>query len=136
MTFSYVVQGGDFLVKIAKKFGIPSWQEIYQHPENAAFRAKRPNPDRIFPGDVLRIPVVFTAATNLLQTNRLPAPIIDPRNPKNVTTQSALLAQFRWGATVTMRPVGGDFEVGFIQNIVEFKADCIYKAGSADGSPL
>ena len=38
MTFPYTVQKGDFLSAIAKKFGIKTWQEIYRHRENAAFR--------------------------------------------------------------------------------------------------
>jgi hypothetical protein len=33
-----------------------SWQELYNHPDNSAFRRKRPNPDLIQPGDVLAIP--------------------------------------------------------------------------------
>lgn len=55
-TIPYTVRAGDTLVKIARAHGVATWQEIYRHPDNAAFRAKRPNPDRIFPGDVLRVP--------------------------------------------------------------------------------
>jgi hypothetical protein len=56
LSTEYVVQGGDFLVKIAKEHGFADWREIYNHPDNRAFKAKRPNPDRIYPGDVLMIP--------------------------------------------------------------------------------
>ncbi len=52
----YTVRAGDTLVAIAKRFGFASWREIYDHPDNEPFRRKRPNPDRIFPGDVLLIP--------------------------------------------------------------------------------
>lgn len=52
----YIVKSGDTLVKIAKNHGFADWREIYNHPDNRAFKAKRPNPDRIFPGDVLMIP--------------------------------------------------------------------------------
>src|SRR5262249_23211668 len=31
-------------------------RHIYDHPDNAAFRLKRPDPNRIYPGDVLMIP--------------------------------------------------------------------------------
>jgi hypothetical protein len=52
----YVVQSGDTLTAIAKRFGFPSWRNIYNHPDNEPFRRKRPDPDKIFPGDVLVIP--------------------------------------------------------------------------------
>jgi hypothetical protein len=51
-----VVRGGDTLTAIATRFGFTSWRDIYHHPDNAPFRKKRPNPDKIFPGDVLVIP--------------------------------------------------------------------------------
>lgn len=52
----YTVRSGDTLVRIAQQFGFPDWRTIYHAPENAEFRRRRPNPDRIFPGDVLIIP--------------------------------------------------------------------------------
>ncbi len=56
MSFPYTVKSGDTLTRIAAEHGLPSWRELYQHPDNAEFRRKRPNPDRIFPGDVVIIP--------------------------------------------------------------------------------
>lgn len=53
---SYSVKSGDTLSGIAKAHGFSSWRDIYYAPENAAFRTKRPNPDKIFPGDVLVLP--------------------------------------------------------------------------------
>jgi hypothetical protein len=35
-----------------------TWQDLYNHPFNAAFRLKRPNPNLIYPGDVVMIPHV------------------------------------------------------------------------------
>lgn len=52
----YTVQAGDTLTAIATRFGFASWRDIYYHPANEPFRRKRPNPDKIFPGDVLIIP--------------------------------------------------------------------------------
>src|SRR5262245_34661955 len=52
----YVVQRGDCLSSIANAFGFADFQSIYQRPENADFRQKRPNPNIICPGDVLFIP--------------------------------------------------------------------------------
>jgi hypothetical protein len=56
MSKPYIIQPGDTLTQIAAREGFASWRDIYYDPENTSFRAKRPNPDRIFPGDVLIIP--------------------------------------------------------------------------------
>ena len=56
MATAYTIRSGDNLSKLAKQFGLPSWREIYFAPENVTFRMKRPNPDLIYPGDVVMIP--------------------------------------------------------------------------------
>lgn len=56
MARQYVVKSGDTLTRIAAREGYASWRDIYYHPDNTAFRKKRPNPDRIFPGDLLMLP--------------------------------------------------------------------------------
>jgi hypothetical protein len=56
MSTEYTVQFGDTLVLIPKRHGFASWREVYYHDDNFRFRLKRPNPDKIFPGDVLMIP--------------------------------------------------------------------------------
>ena len=56
MTTRYTVVQGDCLSSIAKQFGIADWRTIYNDSKNAAFKQKRPNPNVIFPGDVLYIP--------------------------------------------------------------------------------
>ena len=53
--FKYTVKSGDSLSAIAAKFGLPSWQALYNDPLNAAFKAYHPNPDLIDPGDILVI---------------------------------------------------------------------------------
>jgi hypothetical protein len=62
MNQQYVVVRGDTLTRIAQKFHKRSWREIYDAPENAAFRRRRPDPDRIQPGDLLVIPGIAPAA--------------------------------------------------------------------------
>jgi hypothetical protein len=52
----YIVEQGDYLMKIAKQFGFASWRIIYDHPENAELRKRRPNPDILRPGDEIYIP--------------------------------------------------------------------------------
>jgi cortical fragment-lytic enzyme len=56
MAFNYTIRAGDTLAEIADRFGMPSWQSLYNDPANAAFKAHHPNPDLIEPGDVIVIP--------------------------------------------------------------------------------
>ncbi len=56
MGTEYIVKSGDWLSKIAQDHGYETWQEIYYHEDNDAFRELRPNPDLIFPGDRLILP--------------------------------------------------------------------------------
>ena len=52
----YTVQSGDTLASIARAHRLRHWYLIYEHPRNAAFREKRPNPGRIKVGDQIWIP--------------------------------------------------------------------------------
>lgn len=63
MGVEYIVQKGDYLSKIAQDHGFDDWRTLYNHPENVAFKAKRPNPNLIHPGDRLMIPKVVTGVT-------------------------------------------------------------------------
>jgi len=63
MSTVYTVRSGDWLDKIARNHGFDSWRDLYYHPDNAAFRAKRPNPNLIYPGDQIVIPDVVLAVT-------------------------------------------------------------------------
>ena len=65
----YVVQEGDYLAKIARDQGYDSWEDIYYHPDNAEFRRRRPDPNRIYPGDVIILP------------DRDPEPEVPPEPP-------------------------------------------------------
>ena len=56
MTTPHVVQQGEFLDLIARRYGFRSGRALYDHPDNAELRAKRPNPNLLHPGDVVRIP--------------------------------------------------------------------------------
>jgi Putative peptidoglycan binding domain/LysM domain len=51
----YTVKQGDHLSGIAKSFGLPR-DKIWNDSNNAALRAKRVNPNVLFPGDQLYIP--------------------------------------------------------------------------------
>jgi len=56
MATTHIVSYGECLWRIARKYGIPKWRTIYDHPKNAGFRQKRPNPNLIYPGDAIWIP--------------------------------------------------------------------------------
>ena len=56
MPTTYRVQAGDTLTGIALDAGFYSWETVYNHPQNAALRAQRPNPGELFVGDQLYIP--------------------------------------------------------------------------------
>ncbi len=56
MGLYYTVVQGDCLSKIARRHGLASWRTIYDHENNAEFRELRPDPNTIFPGDVVFVP--------------------------------------------------------------------------------
>jgi len=54
----HTVEQGECLSSLAKQHKLQSWRRIYNHPENASFRQARPNPNLIYPGDLVYIPDV------------------------------------------------------------------------------
>ncbi len=56
MSTPYTVQSGDWLQKIAEEHGFESWRDLYYHEDNADFRRQRPDPNKIYPGDIVMIP--------------------------------------------------------------------------------
>lgn len=52
----YTVSQGDCLSSIAKAHGLADWRVIYHHAQNAKFRALRPDPNVIYPGDQVFVP--------------------------------------------------------------------------------
>jgi LysM domain len=61
----YIVNAGDTLSSIAQRHGFASSQQLYDHPSNAALRAKRPHPNLIFPGDQINIPTAGPTGAGL-----------------------------------------------------------------------
>src|SRR3990172_130657 len=53
----HIVKQGDYLSKIAKQYGFADYKAIWDHPENADFKKKRKNPNILYPGDKLFVPV-------------------------------------------------------------------------------
>ena len=56
MAGNYTVKQGDHLSSIANAFHFSSYKTIWDHPNNAALKAQRVNPNVLYPGDVLYIP--------------------------------------------------------------------------------
>lgn len=56
MATIHIVEQGEYLSSIAKQYRFANYRTIYDHPQNAEFKRKRPNPNVIFPGDELFIP--------------------------------------------------------------------------------
>ncbi len=51
----YKVKEGDCLSSIAAQYGI-SWDKIWNHPQNAKLKQQRPDPNVLYPGDVVFVP--------------------------------------------------------------------------------
>src|SRR4051812_27326017 len=56
MAKTHVVKPGECLSTIAAAHGLSGWKRLYEAPENAAFKKKRPDPNIIMPGDEVKIP--------------------------------------------------------------------------------
>jgi len=52
-----IVELGDSITSLAKKNGF-FWETIWNHPQNAALKAKRKDPNILFPGDEVFVPDV------------------------------------------------------------------------------
>ena len=52
----HTVEQGEYLASIAKDYGFSDSRVIYDHPQNAELKKKRPNPNILLPGDQLFIP--------------------------------------------------------------------------------
>jgi hypothetical protein len=53
----HTVKQGEYLSKIAKQYGFADYKAIWNHPENAEFKKKRKNPNILYAGDELFVPV-------------------------------------------------------------------------------
>lgn len=83
MTRQHVVRQGECLSRIARRYGFKGYLALWEHPDNAALRARRRDPDVLFPGDVVAIPErgdrVERVATGALHTFELALPVKELR---------------------------------------------------------
>jgi hypothetical protein len=52
----HLVEQGDYLAKIAQRYGFSDWHTIWDHPRNSQLRSRRPNPNVLYPGDEVFVP--------------------------------------------------------------------------------
>lgn len=52
---AYTVVQGDCIYSIAAKYGFP-WKVLWNHPDNAALKQQRKDPNVLLPGDVVMVP--------------------------------------------------------------------------------
>jgi N-acetylmuramoyl-L-alanine amidase len=56
MSNDHTVAQGEYLSKLARKYGFSDYRTIWDHPNNAELKKKRQNPNVLSPGDKLFIP--------------------------------------------------------------------------------
>jgi hypothetical protein len=107
----YAIELNDTLVGICVRFGRRDWMAVYNLPENAAFRARFPDPDQI---DVvnpvnLMIPLAGAASSGQARRGRLVADYFIVRVTNEIGTPMTLSLRLINGATDS---VGVPLEVG------------------------
>jgi len=71
MPTTHVVKPGECLLLIARRYGVADFKRLYEHPDNAELRDKRPNPNVLYPGDTVVLPEVSPVRTTpALSTGR------------------------------------------------------------------
>lgn len=53
---THIVKKGETFAKVAFTYGFANWRALYDHPENGELKARRPNPNILYPGDRIVIP--------------------------------------------------------------------------------
>jgi hypothetical protein len=83
MQCSVAVRKGDSLSRIAERYGVSDWRDVYDAPGNAAFRQAFPDPDKIdyVSHDGARAPVHLCVPTKIRWTEQPVTPrILKPGN--------------------------------------------------------
>ena len=74
----HVVEQGECVASVAAHYRITDWRKLWD-AQSDELRKKRPDPNLLFPGDKLDIPVQmpvrFTCATGLTHTFRVALPV-------------------------------------------------------------
>jgi N-acetylmuramoyl-L-alanine amidase len=52
----HTVRQGECLSSIARQYGFKDWKVLYDDPANAELKKRRPNPNVLYPGDLVAIP--------------------------------------------------------------------------------
>jgi hypothetical protein len=73
----YIVKQGDYLALIAYRLGFDA-DTVWNDPSNAALRAQRPDPNVLFPGDVLSVPTPAPSTGAALETGQTNSFTVNP----------------------------------------------------------
>lgn len=83
MATIHKVEQGEHISSIADRYGFPDWRIIWEDGQNAGIRAKRTNPDVLYPGDEIAIPdkkiKTETRPTGQVHVFMLSAPLLKLR---------------------------------------------------------
>jgi N-acetylmuramoyl-L-alanine amidase len=52
----YTIKQGDHVARLAEQYGFRDYKTVWMDPGNADLRAQRPDPNVLYPGDILYIP--------------------------------------------------------------------------------
>lgn len=70
MPSRHLVTGGECMASIASRYGFRDYRALYDHPDNAELKRKRPNPNVLAPGDVVAIPDLAVEKSESLAVDR------------------------------------------------------------------
>lgn len=68
MLETHIVQPAGHLSGLAAQHGFRSFRALFEHPDNAALRKKRPNPSVLLRGSIVVIPDSTTGQENGIST--------------------------------------------------------------------
>ena len=112
---NYTIQQGDHLSALAEKFGFRELKSIWDHPSNAALKAKRKDPHILFPGDQLFIPdktekieSVPTTKAHKFQVKSEPLKLKLLLQDVNAKARANVDCKLDLDGTVTTEKTGGD----------------------------
>jgi hypothetical protein len=79
MPVRHLVRMGDCLASIAKQYGFVDPRVIYEHPDNAQLRERRPDPELLCPGDLVVVPDPRPRSVTLATERRHTIVVQQPR---------------------------------------------------------
>ena len=79
MATKHTVRVGECMGSIAQRYGFHDYSVVYDHPDNAALKRARPNPNVLQPGDVVVIPALEERWEDAALDSSTTFELIEPR---------------------------------------------------------